>query len=159
MIRTMSRPLDWSRVRVGLADECWPWMGHRNPDGYGRTEWRENGSIVRAMTHRLAYEEHFGPIPDGVLICHKCDNPPCCNPHHLFAGTNQDNIRDAAKKRRLYIAAGVGNGQAILTDSDVREIRKLREAGMTMAAIALNFSVSRSLVSLVLSGRRWGHVQ
>ncbi len=84
----------WSRVRK--SDGCWEWTGLVNESGYGRIY--VYGRVDRA--HRLSYRIHLGPIPKGMFVCHHCDNPPCCNPSHLFLGTHMDNMRDATAKRR-----------------------------------------------------------
>jgi hypothetical protein len=86
----------WRKVaRTGPA-ECWLWLAGRNPKGYGR--FGMHGSAVFA--HRQAYALTVGAIPEGMYVCHRCDNPPCCNPEHLFLGTHADNIRDMTRKGR-----------------------------------------------------------
>jgi len=85
----------WARIEKG--NDCWPWKSRTDKDGYGKVHWA--GESNRA--HRVAWEITNGPIPDGLLVCHSCDNPPCCNPSHLFLGTNAENMRDASAKRRL----------------------------------------------------------
>lgn len=93
----------WSRVDKRGPDECWPWTGGRNTDGYGKAP-RATGSrpIGRGYTaaHRVSWAIHFGPVPDGLWVLHHCDNPPCVNPAHLWLGTNLDNIRDRDAKGR-----------------------------------------------------------
>ena len=80
-------------------DECWEWQGYRNKKNYGVT--RIGGRNSKAfLAHRLSWTIHFGEIPHGMHVCHKCDNPPCVNPNHLFIGTNQDNIMDRVAKGR-----------------------------------------------------------
>jgi hypothetical protein len=79
-----------------MFNECIEWRGARTNEGYGR-KWK-NGKV--RYTHRLAYAWANGPIPDGMWVLHKCDNPPCCNPEHLFLGTNQDNLLDCISKGR-----------------------------------------------------------
>lgn len=81
--------------------DCWPWKGGFYPDGYGRV--RMGGKPKRA--HRVAYELANGPVPKGLLVCHTCDNPKCCNPSHLFAGTRQDNFDDMVRKGRAKLFA------------------------------------------------------
>lgn len=88
----------WSHVDIQGANECWPWKNVRTRQGYGTK--KVSGKWV--YSHRMAYEYAFGPIPDGLLVCHKCDNPPCCNPNHLFLGTGRDNVRDAISKGRWW---------------------------------------------------------
>lgn len=85
----------WSQVKQGAPDECWEWQGRRNDDGYGQIRL---GNTYRA--HRIAYKLAYGSIPDSLWVLHRCDNPPCCNPAHLFLGTVLDNNRDAAAKGR-----------------------------------------------------------
>ena len=88
----------WGRVDRRGADECWPWTGLRLPWGYGSLRLRGHKSPSRA--HRLMYEFKHGPIPVGQCVCHRCDNPRCVNPAHLFLGTQTDNLRDMRDKGR-----------------------------------------------------------
>lgn len=88
----------WALVEIGEPDACWEWMGGRNPKGYG--VFRPKGKRFIASRAALAIKLG-GEIPQGTLACHSCDNPPCCNPAHLWPGTNADNILDASSKGRL----------------------------------------------------------
>lgn len=93
-----------------MSTECWVWNGTRNKHGYGVKQTRiERGRWRTRLTHRLAYEWANGPIPKGMSICHHCDNPPCCNPAHLFIGTHKDNVHDAIRKGRANFAHLINN--------------------------------------------------
>jgi hypothetical protein len=97
--RGFSNPEDllWPRVdRQRAPTDCWPWTGYTNTRGYGVI--RINRRTV--LAHRIAYQVERGPIPDGLFVCHHCDNPPCCNPAHLFLGTQTENMRDMISKGR-----------------------------------------------------------
>jgi hypothetical protein len=137
----------WDRIdQSGGPDACWPWTGNRRPDGYGRLGVR--GSAYYA--HRLAYASTFGPIPDGMLVCHRCDNPSCCNPAHLFVGTDADNQRDAAAKGRK--PAGSRHRLAVLTQEQAQAIRASRAAAATLAQ---DFGVSIRTVYRVRAGETY----
>lgn len=92
----------WKRVAKGDPESCWLWTGSVCSDGYGTIGTTGNGiggdKVVGV--HRVAYEAEFGPIPVGMCVCHKCDNPRCCNPAHLFLGTVRDNVYDCIAKGR-----------------------------------------------------------
>ncbi len=117
--------------------------------GYGRKTIL--GRVFKA--HRLAYEMEYGPIPDGMVVCHKCDNPPCVNPEHLFLGTQADNTADRHRKGRT--AKGTGIPSHKLDEESVRQVRVLRELGMSQSAIGYLFGVSGSAVGYVLRGEVW----
>jgi hypothetical protein len=140
------------------------WQGARDTDGYGLV--RTPDGMRRA--HRWAYEQAIGPIPDGFLVCHHCDNPPCLNPVHLFIGTNADNIADRDAKGRA--ALGERNGsrlyperrprgeahvRAVLNNERVALIRALTQEGRSQRIIARDIGVSRGAVQHVLAGRTW----
>jgi hypothetical protein len=101
------------------------------------------------MAHRIAWSRVFGPIPDGLVVCHRCDNPPCVRPDHLFLGTHQDNDADRDAKGRT--ANGERIGAAKLTDEQVAEIRRLRDAGLSQTSIAARYGVSQSHVSRIVN--------
>jgi hypothetical protein len=86
----------WSRVERGAKDECWLWRGAKTSKGYGLLRW--NGKFTRA--HRLAYQLHYGDLPDESCVCHSCDVRLCCNPSHLWLGSVADNARDMMEKGR-----------------------------------------------------------
>jgi hypothetical protein len=126
---------------------CWEFKGHRTPLGYGR--------VSNVYTHRIAYERAFGPIPEGLLICHRCDNPPCCNPAHLFVGSHAENMADAAAKGRK---GGEWSGMAVLTNDCVLEIRRRVAAGETQASVARAFGVSSATVNRIVLRKTWTRV-
>lgn len=86
----------WNNV-IKNPEGCWGWRAYKDPNGYGQMS--VMGKLQRA--HRISYTLHYGVIPKGMMVCHKCDNPECTNPDHLFLGTNADNMRDAYKKAQL----------------------------------------------------------
>lgn len=140
-------------VRVG---SCLEWQGARDGEGYGRTQQR--GKVW--MANRLSWVLSHGPIPAGLEVCHRCDNPPCVNPEHLFLGTHQDNMRDAIAKGRFKIAGlpGVTNLSAKLNDEQVREIRALAEQGVSQRTLARRFGVTQSTVWRIVRRHKWTHV-
>ncbi len=149
-------PLDrfWEKVNKLGPDDCWEWQAARTHDGYG--EFGLDGAIVKA--HRFAYKMFVGQIPDGQIICHHCDNPPCCNPNHLFLGTDLINNHDMMSKGRNVVLRGVNNGFAKLNDNLVREIKQCLLDGMKQRDIAIQFRISKGTVSGIAKNRTWKHV-
>jgi hypothetical protein len=144
----------WAKVNISGPTNCWPWMASKIPDGYGN--FSINGKIM--LTHRLAWEFTFGPIPEGMNICHTCDNPPCCNPAHLFLGTQIDNIRDMIQKGHLVIAHHTGetNGTHKLTWEQVAEIRRLYLTGdYSQSTLGKMFGVCTNGISLITRNKIW----
>jgi hypothetical protein len=138
--------LFWAKVQRG--DGCWPWTGNRLPTGYGRVT-RRNRSIY---AHRVSWVLHHGPIPAGLWVLHRCDNPPCVRPDHLFLGTNDDNVADRDAKGR-------GLGHARLTPEDVLEIRRAVTQGLTRTELARKYGVARTTVSDAAAGTTWTRVE
>jgi len=137
----------WSKVEK--TTECWIWIGAKS-NGYGVCSL--NGKTY--FTHRLSWEwANNKSIPDGCIICHSCDNPSCVNPEHLRADSVQSNVNDRVERNRS--AKGKNNGQARLTEKDVKDIKVLRNKGWTEKAIADLYDVSRSTISHILHGRTW----
>lgn len=89
---------------VPTPSGCWEWKGAKTIFGYGKQNIRFGSKYRTINAHRIAFELFVGPIPDGMCVCHRCDNPPCCNPGHLFLGTLSDNSRDAVAKGRVDIS-------------------------------------------------------
>ena len=129
---------------------CWLWLGSTLTGGYGHMRL---GAPVRenVLAHRAAYELYVGPVPDGMLVCHKCDNRLCVNPAHLFVGTAADNMRDASKKNRT--TQGERNSFAKLTLHDVIVIRK--NSHMPQDELARMFGVSHGQVRRIITGKTW----
>ncbi len=161
---------------------CWVWTGATTGQGYGKMNIRG----VRSLTHRISWEIHNGPVPDGLFVLHRCDNEPCCNPAHLFVGTNQDNTADSTEKgrrasgerhgthtkpetlqrgdehwtRRLGVRTiGEDNGFAKLTDDDVRAIRLAYANGESQQSIADRHGIHQTAVSGIARRQTWSHVQ
>jgi HNH endonuclease len=105
--------------------------------------------------HRLAYEQAYGPIPDGLCVLHKCDTPPCVNPAHLFLGTKRDNNRDKIQKGRQWTPKGIAHGCAKLTEDDVRKIREMVLSGMTHREVAHCFGITRKNVGYIAQRKTW----
>lgn len=164
----------WSRVRMG--DGCWEWQGSRTQFGYGKIKVQG----VERTTHRFSWELANGPIPPGAYILHRCDNPPCVRPDHLFLGTQADNIHDMDDKDRRNApsehlgargeahwtrqkpeaaARGERVGGSKLTADDVREIRRLRTEGLTLKVIAARFGVTFTNVDMIVNHQTWKHVE
>lgn len=131
----------WSETPQG----CWEWNGSRFPRGYG--QFSVNGKLCYA--HRFAYRIHHGPFPSDLKILHRCDNPPCVNPEHLFLGTTQDNSDDMCRKGRS--ASGEQSGLHRLTDTQVLEIRRRYAAGdIRQRDLAVEFGTCQSNISLIV---------
>lgn len=144
----MSDPTFFETVMRRCQQEgpCLVWTGARNDAGYGQLQW--NGRVQ--YVHRLVYEHQFGPIPAGMYVCHKCDNPPCFAPDHLSLGTNADNQQDAANKGRR--ASGSKHPGSKLTEAQVAEIRATN--GL-QREVAERYGVSQSVISRIRSRRVW----
>lgn len=133
---------------------CWEWQKCKTL-GYGRLAVAGTGKKSRA--HRQSHALHTGPIPDGMLVCHACDNPSCVNPDHLFLGTQSDNMADMTAKGRQ--SRGEASGSAKLTKSDVLEIRDLAlHKVFTQAAIGALYDIDQTAVSKIHSRKSWRHI-
>lgn len=125
-----------------VAEEagCWEWQGKRLKTGYG--QFRRNAPRRMELAHRVAWELIHGPVPEGSFICHRCDNPPCCRPSHLFLGTAQDNSDDMVKK---------GRRKRILTDEQIQEICSSSEPSR---AIAPRYGITHAYVRRLRRGEK-----
>lgn len=146
----------WSKVELPVHGkhrerDCWIWKSTRHGKGYGHFSLTgQGGSIAKA--HRVAYEIVHGPIPAGMYVCHRCDNPACVNPHHLWLGTNDDNLKDRQNKERQ--ARGERSGRTLMTSEAVREIRLSPPDDIGWAR---RLGVSKSTVRCARIGRSWRH--
>lgn len=134
-------------------DGCWYWLGALSESGYGN--FKSESRSERA--HRVSYRLYKGPIPDGLFACHKCDNPACVNPDHLFLGTLKENQEDMSRKGRA--ARGSKSGMAKLTESDIKQIRQLVCVDdVSRRVVASFFKVDRGHVDKIIRRQRWAHV-
>lgn len=130
---------------------CIEWTGYKNPAGYGQVRVNSKSHLV----HRLAWVSSGKALPDGMLVCHKCDNPACFNTEHLFVGTHKDNMQDMKAKGRSADKAGEKCGKAKLSTNEVDEIRRLVAGGKTQASVALKFDIHPSHISRIVNKKRW----
>jgi hypothetical protein len=139
----------WAKVDRRGVDECWPWTGAFDKDGYGQLWDGHAGKMLRS--HRFSARIHLGE--DSRSVCHTCDNPACCNPSHLFYGTTQENVADKIAKDRQ--ARGEMQGHSKLTEDQVSEIR--RRSDESYATLAQQFNIHHSTVYRVWRGEAWKH--
>jgi hypothetical protein len=142
----------WSKVNIPDLFLCWEWLGYRDHNGYG--ELGVNGRTTSA--HRLSYTLNIEAIPDGLFVLHKCNNPACVNPYHLYLGSQQDNMNDMVRASRQTI--GENHPNAKLTETQVIEIIKLLKTNIKHKVIAEIYSTSEANISLINSGRLWKHL-
>lgn len=149
----------WGYVDRKGPDVCWNWTAGRFSEGMRYGQFRLGKKKVKA--HRAAYELLIGPIPDGMRVLHRCDNPICCNaPAHHFVGTDADNAADREAKGRGRSSPppgmpGEANPAAKLDRTAVAAVRALRQNGNTLRSIAENVGISQSQVSNIVNGRSW----
>jgi DNA-binding XRE family transcriptional regulator len=144
--------LFWAKVQK--SEGCWLWQGARIPGGYGVMRFQKK----QQLTHRIVWQLTQGVIPKGSCVCHKCDNPPCVNPDHLFLGSHKDNMNDMHRKGRAgdhewWKRPGRKHHRAVLTLEQASEIRKLySDTDATQRDLASRFGVSQSAIWHILKG-------
>ena len=148
---------------ITKTNDCWLWTGVVNKvHGYGTFTFKYG----RFRAHRVAYEIWVGKIPDGLCVCHKCDNKICCNPDHLFLGTYKENNQDCARKARHQ--HGITHHRCKLTEDDIREIRRLYKPTKPQGRIqpfensrgdlAEKFGMSPTHIYQIATRKSWKHV-
>jgi hypothetical protein len=151
LMRSGKVTVEYLRAKTLTTERgCHEWQGLRDASGYGRLDIDNKGR----MAHRVAWELTNGPIPDGMLALHRCDNPSCINPAHLFIGTQKDNMQDMLTKRRHY----VGRHSAKVTEEQIAEIRrrfKPRGPGANRAKLAAEYGLSVSQIRRIALSINW----
>ena len=153
----------WDKAQI-LETGCWKWTSTTSKRGYGQVKVGDTFYLA----HRMSYILTYGEVPPGLQVCHKCDNPWCVRPTHLFAGTPKENTQDSIAKGRKPVLTGPANGMYgqcgernpvhKLTTTNVLAILEAERQGFTRTEIARRFHVSGSLISHILLGRSWRHI-
>jgi hypothetical protein len=141
--------------RVDKSGDCWLWTGGKHDFGYGIFS---PGRYTRIYAHRFSYELHYGPVPDGLYVLHRCDNPPCVNPAHLWLGTHLDNTADRHRKGRSrgHDLIGEDHPRAKLTAAQVHDIRERYASGQASGVqLAREFGVRPTNISRIVLGQTW----
>jgi hypothetical protein len=150
-------PVDRLWNKIERTESCWWFLGAKDSSGYGLVKDGIGRRHQRAFkAHRLAYMLFYGPIPDGMQVCHHCDHPACVNPEHLFLGTLLDNMHDRDRKGRLHHVVGEGCPQSKLTRMQVEFIKDLVLVHhMRPSFVAKQYDLSQTSVSRIVTGKNW----
>lgn len=141
--------------KVDTSGDCWEWTAYRNKGGYGK--FKLSGKAETA--HRLAYMFYYGTFEEDMCILHKCDNPPCVNPYHLFLGTRADNVQDMIAKGRARAVSGNNHGCRVVNSDEVREIReKYKKGTYTQRQLAEEYKIASQTVSAIINRIIWKEV-
>lgn len=148
--------------KIEKTPTCWNWKGGKitgkGKYPYGKIMIRNVDTWKLTAAHRVSYMLYVGS-PDGFLVCHKCDNPSCVNPAHLFLGTPKDNMKDRDLKGRANPPCGERQWLHKLTSKKVSKIRQNHSSGTTQAVLAKKYGVTPSTISRICSGKYWKHIQ
>jgi hypothetical protein len=149
----------WSKANK--TDSCWLWIPGPSCDGYGRF----NYGRTFELSHRFAWKVTYGPIPEGLCVCHSCDTlyeygdrtyKLCVRPDHLFVGTHRENIMDASAKGRMH--PGERSGSTKITSTDVIDIRKQHSTGITPRTLSSQYGISKGQIIQIVNRRYWKHI-
>jgi hypothetical protein len=142
-----------AKTEMSAPGECWPWIGVRRK-GYGRLTF--DGKYLSA--HRIAWLFKYGFIPRGLKVLHRCDNPGCVNPYHLFLGTQKDNMQDCSRKGRMPFRKGEFGSNHKLTNEQVLSIRKLHTEGKTNKELCGLFGIKKAQMGNIINKKQWVHI-
>ena len=143
-------------AKVVKSDGCWLWQASKNNKGYGQILVEKTPKHIVKLAHRVSWEIHNGPIPDGLGVLHACDTPLCVNPQHLFLGTQKDNMVDCAKKGRTNI--GSKSPVAKLDEAAVLQLRADAANNVDPRCLAEKYGIGRHMVKNIISRRSWKHI-
>lgn len=172
MTTKLKSPYPWFLIKrfwakVDKSGDCWVWTASRRHKGYGAFAYTIDGKIHHDRAHRFSYEIHNGPIPVGMFVLHRCDNPACVNPSHLFLGTAKDNVDDMMSKGRHVPGGtygpgsyrrGVAHHASRLNEEIVRNIRDDRDSGMSISRIAAKHGIALGHAHRIITRKSWSHV-
>jgi hypothetical protein len=146
--------IDRFLAKVVKTEGCWLWTARKTPQGYGRFGYQGENRLA----HRVAFELFKAPFASGLHVLHRCDNPGCVNPDHLFLGTNAANVEDKVSKGRAQRLEGERNGRSKLTEADVLAIRDAVARGVHRQELARLYGVAPMHINSVAARRSWRHV-
>jgi hypothetical protein len=151
MIDEVAERRFWAKVEK--TEDCWIWTGARNPDGYGNVGIRKK--FMKA--HRVAWMITSGPIPEGMRVLHRCDNPSCVKPDHLFIGSQYDNVKDMERKNRAVKCRGSGHSLSQFTEAQVSSFRREWATGVTALSLCQKYGIPTSTMHYILHDG-WKHI-